>query len=108
VRLSPFDPFNYNAYTAQAFSYFLTRRFEDGVRFGKRAVQSNPTLSPCHAMLVANLVMANRMDEARHAVKRMLEVQPDATASGFVRDAWTKPDLMENFGAALRKAGLPD
>ncbi len=87
MRLSPFDPFNYNAYTAQAFSYFLTRRFEDGVRFGKRAVQSNPTLSPCHAMLVANLVMADRMDEARHAVERMLEVQPDATASGFVRAA---------------------
>jgi hypothetical protein len=38
----------------------------------------------------------------------MLEVQPDATADGFVRAAWTRPELMERFGAALRQAGLPD
>ena len=61
VRLSPFDPFNYNAYLAQAFSYFMTGRFEDGVRFGKLAVQSNATLSPCHSMLVANLVESARL-----------------------------------------------
>ena len=93
---------------AQAFSYFLTGRFEEGVTFAKLAVQSNPSLSPCHAMLVANLVMADRMDEARQATRRMLEIDPDATAGGFVRAAWIRADLMEEFGAALRKAGMPD
>jgi tetratricopeptide (TPR) repeat protein len=107
VRLSPFDPFNYNAYMAQAFSYFLTDRFAEGINFGKLAVQSNPTLSPCHAMLIADLVMADRLDEARHSAERMLEVDPAATAEGFVRAAWARPDLMERFGSALRKAGVP-
>ena len=65
VRLSPFDPFNYNAYMAQAFSYFLTDRFVEGITFANLAIQSNPTLGPCHAMLVANLVMADRLDAAR-------------------------------------------
>ena len=46
--------------------------------------------SPCHAMLVASLVMADRMDEARQAAKRMLEIEPDATAGGFVRAAWIR------------------
>ena len=108
LRLSPRDPFNYHAYMALAFSYFLTGRFEEGVANSKLAIQSNPGLSPSHAMLVANLVSLGRLDEARAAGCRLLEVAPDASASSFVRAAWTRPDLMEAFGAALRKAGLPE
>jgi tetratricopeptide (TPR) repeat protein len=108
LRLSPFDPFNYHAYMALALSYLWTGRPDDGAAYATLAVQFNPALSPSHAILVANLVGAGRLDEARAAVQRLIDVAPDATASGFVRAAWTHPALMEEFGEALRKAGLPD
>ena len=108
LRLSPRDPFNYHAYMALGLSYLWTGRFEKGVTYSNLAIQSNPGLSPSHAMLVANLVNLGRLDEGRAAVHRLLEIAPDATASSFVRAAWTRPDLMEAFGAALRKAGLPE
>ena len=44
------------------------RALRGWVTFANLAIQSNPTLGPCHAMLVANLVMADRLDAARQAV----------------------------------------
>jgi hypothetical protein len=48
------------------------------------------------------------LDAARAAGRRLLEIAPDFTISGFVRNEVYRPHLMQEIAEALQKAGLPD
>jgi adenylate cyclase len=54
------------------------------------------------------LMERNEADAARAAAARLLEVAPGWTISGFVKMDLIRPQLMQEFAAALRKAGLPE
>ena len=109
LRLSPFDPLNYHPYLALASAYLFTDRFEEAVTYSTKAIQSNPGFSVLHAYLVASHVNLGRLDAARAAAQRLLEIAPGFTIGGFVRmDLFRAPALMEAVRAALRKAGLPE
>ncbi|CAN5155012.1 adenylate/guanylate cyclase domain-containing protein [soil metagenome] len=108
LRLSPLDPLNYHPYLALAFSYLFTGRFDKAVIFATLAVQSNPPFSVLHFSLVACLVEAGRMDAARAAAARLMELAPGFTVAGVVRMGFLRPHVMTGFADALRKAGLPE
>ena len=86
LRLSPFDPLNYHPYCALAHTYFFTGRFEEAVAYSNLAIQANPGFSVLHAFLVAGNVNLGRLDVARMAAGRLLEIAPSWTIGGFVRD----------------------
>jgi len=107
LRLSPFDPLNYHPYCALAPSCLFTGRFAEAVSYSTLAIQSNPLFSPPHVFLVASHAHLD-LDAARAAGRRLLEIAPDFTISGFVRNEVFRPHLMQEIAEALRKAGLPD
>lgn len=107
LRLSPFDPLNYHPYCALAPSYLFTGQFAEAVSYATLAVQSNPLFSPPHVFLVASYAHLD-LDAARAAGQRLLEIAPDFTISGFLRNEVYRPHLMQEIAEALRKAGLPD
>jgi TolB-like protein len=108
LRLSPFDPLNYHPYLALAIANFGTGRFEEAARYAALAVQSNPAFTINHAFLVVPLVRLGRLDEARTAAARLLQVGPSFNVGDFLRAAFMRPQIMEEFGVALRQAGVPD
>jgi TolB-like protein/class 3 adenylate cyclase len=108
LRLSPFDPLNYHPYLALAWVCLFTGRFEEAAGYSTLAIQANPGFSVLHASLVASHANLGRLDAARIAARRLLEIAPAWTISGFVRMDLVRPQLMDALADALRKAGLPD
>ncbi|RVI98962.1 adenylate/guanylate cyclase domain-containing protein [Sinorhizobium meliloti] len=108
LRLSPLDPMNYHSYLALAWVSLFTARFEDAVKYSALGIQVNPGFSILHASLVAGYANLDRMDAARTAAARLLEVAPGWTINEFVRMDVVRPQLMDRLASALRKAGLPE
>jgi tetratricopeptide (TPR) repeat protein len=108
MRLSPFDPWAFAAYDAQATSRFLLRRYGDACRAAQRAVQANPDHSITCVKLTAALSQMGRMTEAKAAAARVLELQPAFRFGRQFVGVNCAPALAQNMGDALRAAGLPE
>jgi TolB-like protein len=109
LRLSPFDPLIYLPYVGLAYAHFATGRFEEAVAVAHLASQSNPRFSVPHMLHAAALGMLDRREDARTAVRRLLELQPGITVTTAVLSArCVNPKHIDALENALRRAGLPE
>lgn len=108
LRLSPFDPMNYHSYLALAWVHLFTNKHAQAVEYAMLGIQVNPGFSILHASLVAAYANLDRLDEARAAASRLLEVAPGWTIESFVRMDVVRSELMAGLASALRKSGLPE
>ena len=109
MRLSPLDSAAYRAHSGLAFAYLFLQRYDDAATWAAKALQGNLNFSPTHRVLAASLAHADRLDEARAAVERLLALVPDLTVTRFGK--FTRFRHPENFALlidGLRKAGLPE
>lgn len=108
VRLSPVGP---DAYWLEHFlsqSYYLAGRFEDAVSWARMSaahVGSNVSNLRC---LVASLVAAGRMEEARSAARQIVRLVPDFHLSQYLQRTPLTGDIRDLFVQRLGRAGLPD
>jgi TolB-like protein len=108
MRLSPFDSWAWAAFDAQAMSHLLRGRYEEACRAAYKSVQGNPAHSITYVQLAAALAKLGRLDEARAAAARVLELQPAFRYSRQFSGVNCAPALAEALGGALRDAGLPE
>jgi TolB-like protein len=108
MRLSPFDPWAFAAFDAQAMSHLLRGRYDESCRAAYKSVQANPAHSITYVQLAAALAKLGRLDEARAAAARVLELQPAFRYSRQFAGVNCAPALAEALGGALRDAGLPE
>ena len=108
LRLSPFDPWAFAAYDAQALSHFHRNRFSEASAAAYRSNLANPAHSITWVQLAASLAAVGRMEEARVAAARVLALQPAFRISGQLAGVACAPELALKFGKALRMAGLPE
>ena len=108
MRLSPFDPWAFAAFDAQAMSHLLRGRYEEACRAAYKSVQANPAHSITYVQLAAALARLGRIEEARAAAARVRELQPSFRYSRQFTGVNCAPALAEVFGDALRLAGLPE
>ena len=108
MRLSPFDPWAFAAFDAQAMSHFHRGRYEQACQAAYRSVQANPAHSITHVQLAAALVRLGRLDEARAAAARVLELQPKFRYSRQFLGVNCSAELAASLGDALGAAGLPE
>ncbi|GAB2890828.1 winged helix-turn-helix domain-containing tetratricopeptide repeat protein [Paralcaligenes sp. KSB-10] len=108
VRLSPFDAWAWAAYDAQAMSHFYRGRYEEAARAAYRSVQANPAHSITYVQLSSALAKLGRLDEARAAAARVLELHPTFRYSRQFLGVNCAPELALSLGDALRAAGLPE
>jgi TolB-like protein/DNA-binding SARP family transcriptional activator len=108
MALSPYDPlmYAYNAYAGMA--YLVDGQHERAVECALRSLRENRTYTAAHRLLVVALVLAGREHEGRSAARRLLELEPGLTVTGFRRrypgNASPHADL---FCDALTIAGIP-
>ncbi|RWB65218.1 winged helix-turn-helix domain-containing tetratricopeptide repeat protein [Mesorhizobium sp.] len=107
MRLSPFDSWAWAAFDAQAMSHLLRGRYEEACRAAYKSVQANPAHSITYVQLAAALAKLGRLDEARAAAARVLELQPGFRCSRQFAGVNCAPALAEALGSALSVAGLP-
>ncbi|WP_309486932.1 transcriptional regulator [Bradyrhizobium sp. PRIMUS42] len=108
MRLSPFDPWAWAAFDAQAMSHLLRGHYDEACRAAYKSVQANPAHSITYVQLAAALAKLGRLDEARAAAARVLELQPAFRYSSQFAGVNCAPALAEALGGALRDAGLPE
>lgn len=108
MRLSPFDSWAWAAFDAQAMSHLLRGHYEEACRAAYKSVQANPAHSITYVQLAAALARLGRLDEARAAAARVLELQPAFRYSRQFAGVNCAPALAEALGSALRAAGLPE
>jgi tetratricopeptide (TPR) repeat protein len=108
MRLSPFDPWAFAAFDAQAMSHLLRGRYDDACRAAYRSVQANPAHSITYVQLAAALAKLGRMEEAQAAAARVLELHPTFRFSRQFAGVDCAPALAQCLGDALRAAGLPE
>lgn len=108
LRLSPFDPWAFAAFDAQAMSHLLLGRYDEARRAAYRSVQANPAHSITYVQLAAALAKLGRLEEAKAAGARVLELHPTFRYRRQFAGVNCAPALAVALGDALRAAGLPE
>jgi adenylate cyclase len=107
LRLSPFDPMSYAALLSVTLGHFQRGEFEAAHLAAHKVFQTNPFWSLAHVLLAATQVRVGRLDAARSAAVRVLELQPGFTISGLCASFDIHPSLATPLTEALKEAGLP-
>jgi tetratricopeptide (TPR) repeat protein len=108
MRLSPFDPWAFAAFDAQAMGHFHRGRYDEACRAAYRSVQANPRHSITYVQLAAALTKLGRLHEARAVAARVLELHPTFRYGRQFAGVNCAPALAASLGDALRAAGLPE
>ncbi|HSB25479.1 MAG TPA: winged helix-turn-helix domain-containing protein [Burkholderiaceae bacterium] len=108
MRLSPFDPWSFAAFDAQALGHFQRGRYEEACRAAYRSAQANPGHSITYVQLAAALSKLGRLAEAREAAGRVLELHPSFRFGRQFAGVDCEPGLARTMGDALRATGLPE
>ena len=108
MRLSPFDPWAFAAFHSFTLGHFHRGRYEEAARAAHKAIQFNPGHSISHMLLAAALAKLGRLEEAKAAAVRVLELQPAFRYSRQFAGVNCAPALAAALSEALRPTGLPE
>jgi adenylate cyclase len=106
LRLSPLDHLRANVWYGSAFAYNALGRHREGYAMATKAVQTWPHVHSLGA-LITNAVPLGHLAEAREALRRLLQLQPNFKLA-HVSEVFHTRDLhlRGNFLDAFRQAGL--
>jgi tetratricopeptide (TPR) repeat protein len=76
MRLSPLDPWAFAAFAAQAMSHFHLGRYDKAAHAAYKSVHANPAHSITYVQLAAALTKLGRLEEAKAAAAKVLELHP--------------------------------
>ncbi len=107
IRLSPFDPMSYGPWYAITIGRIQLGEYEAAAEAAQKAFQANPYWSSAHVLLAATHAKLGRLDAARSAAARVLELEPGFTISGHCATFDMHPSVAEPLSEALHAAGLP-
>jgi DNA-binding winged helix-turn-helix (wHTH) protein len=104
IRLSPFDPSLFSAFTGMGAAFIGLRRFDEAVAAARKAIHQNPFYPVTYRCLAIALAHLRREAEAREAAAGLLKLEP-----GFRISEWPAGRrLPQIYIDGLRKAGLPE
>jgi adenylate cyclase len=107
LRLSPFDPYRSSAFISSSLGHYQREQYEEAASIARKAVQSSPGFSVCYMVLAAPLAKLGRLEEAKAAAARVLELQPAFRCSRQFAGVGCAPALSASLSEALCAAGLP-
>jgi adenylate cyclase len=106
IRMSPHDPQNVIFNNALSVAHYLAGRYTEAISFARKSVQQRDGMTSGHRILVASLAKADQLDEARTALQRLKELQPNVSIAWCEEHIPYTLDQMPKFLEGLRKAGL--
>jgi TolB-like protein len=106
IRMSPHDPQNAIFNVGLAVAHYLEGRYAEAVGFGRNALRERFGMTGGHRIYVASLAQAGQIDEARAALTRLQELQPDLSIAWIEKYVPYAPGTMPRFLEGMRKAGV--
>ena len=106
--LSPFDPANSIILVAQFAVYLAAKQYAEALAIAQRVVRESPKYAMAQRAMVLIMAALGRMDEAKTAAQRLMQLTPDFTVSRYrmaipIKDAAYR----KQCAAWLRSAGVP-
>ena len=108
IRLSPLDVLVYRVYAALAVPHFFAGRFDESIRWSRRALNEYPAIVITRRYLSAALALAGRIDEARIAMSELRRLQPNSCLALSAKAPFRHKWQLEMYLDGLRRAGLPE
>jgi len=109
LRLNPLDPRLFLPQTGMAYAHFFAGRYEESLSWANRAMQAQPNFPGGPRMLMANLAMVGRVDEARRARDTCLKLEPTLCVANIGRRTpFRRLQDIEKLAEAYRIAGVPE
>ncbi len=107
LRLSPFDPLNFNAFIGIGNAHFAAGRYAEAIPWFEKGLIEHPGATWAYRNLVPAYALLGRDAEARAGLARLLDDYPGLTVSQVVSALVHAPATLDAIAAGLRKAGLP-
>ena len=108
LRLSPFDPISYGPFFSITLGRLARGDYEAAAEAAHKVFQANPYWSSAYFLLAATHAKLGRLEAAKSAAARVLELQPGFTISGTCAAFDIHPSIAEPLSEALSMAGLPE
>jgi len=109
MHLSPLDPGKSAAIAGIAVAHNACGRCQEGLVMAERAIRESPNYAFAHLAKTVALAFLGRIDEAKFAAARLLEVAPEFTVSRYMSTMATwDPARLEKIARMLRAAGVPN
>ena len=108
LRSNPRDPTIFYRFTGLAISHFLLGDYDSAIGWGRKAVQMRPDWYQGQVALIASLVEAGRLDEARAVLAEYRAHCPGASLAQVRCLPCRDPAHLARFVDALRAAGCPE
>jgi len=110
MRLSPRDPFNYNAKMGLAVAHHNAGRHAEAAEWADRSLRAfPPSFLVGMTQAILCYVGAGRLEDARRLMSECLRRKPAARRSTAVAPQWGRsPKLIAQRLEAFVKSGLPD
>ena len=106
IRMSSHDPQNAIFNNGLAVAHYLAGRYTEAVSFGRVAMQQRDGITASHRIYIASLAQAGQVEEARAALQRLRELQPNISIIWCEQYVPYTSDQMPKFLEGMRKAGL--
>jgi adenylate cyclase len=111
MRISPLDPYNFNALIGIGVAHFWAGRYELAAQWVTQGIAEKPSATWAWRIAAAAYSHLDRMDAARTALERFMRGNPGVTltsvAEGSTPSA-ASPSFKKALIDGLRKAGLPE
>ncbi len=108
VELSPRGPHVVYHEHILSQAHYINGDFAAAVQWGRRAARKNDGLTSNLRSLVASLVAAGEVEEARSVARRLLQLEPAMNLTDYARRTPLRGKIRDDFVARLRTAGIPD
>jgi adenylate cyclase len=108
LRLSPFDPLNFNAYIGIGGAHFAAGRYGDTVLWIEKGLIDRPGATWAYRELVAAYTLLGRDGDARAGLSRLLNDYPDLTVSKVLSALVYPQPMLDRIAEGLRKAGMAE
>jgi len=109
MRLSPLDPNLSLMQSSLALAYFIAGRYDDASSWSDKVIREGTSFLPSFRMAIASKALAGRQEEARDALRRMLQIDPTARISNAAeRPLFRRLQDVARLEEGLRMAGLPE
>jgi TolB-like protein/Flp pilus assembly protein TadD len=106
LRMSPHDPLKAFFYSGTCVAHYYAHRYDEAIEWGRKAIRERPGFTAAHRILCASFAQAGRAEEARRAMKKLYEVQPNISIAWIEQYVPYTDRAMPHFLDGMRKAGL--
>jgi adenylate cyclase len=109
LRLSPFDPMNFNAFIGIGAAHFVAERYAEAIAWYERGLIEHPAAGWVYRHLASAYALAGRISDAKAALQKLLNEYPGLTSSQVISAMAMYPQqVRDHIAEGLRLAGLSE